>query len=180
LITATASFEPKPAQPEWPAPRWMPRGAAARCQPAIGERHKARWRSWASRSEDHFSTQKPTAADATRPVRQLVGSTPTGTRTPVPWLRTKYPRPLDDGGSGFKCIITAIGGVKRLANPMQRPGPHPAPLVVISRSSHVTKCYPVLLNSINLRLSPLTELSPGQGFPADVRKARSGAGNTSE
>ena len=25
-------------------------------------------------------------------------STPTGTRTPVPWLRTKYPRPLDDGG----------------------------------------------------------------------------------
>src|SRR5262249_25021103 len=28
-------------------------------------------------------------------------STPTGTRTPVPWLRTKYPRPLDDGGSAI-------------------------------------------------------------------------------
>ena len=34
-----------------------------------------------------------------------VESTPTGTRTPVPWLRTKYPRPLDDGGLGRDSII---------------------------------------------------------------------------
>lgn len=27
-----------------------------------------------------------------------IRSTPTGIRTPVPWLRTMYPRPLDDGG----------------------------------------------------------------------------------
>src|ERR1700678_2630887 len=32
-------------------------------------------------------------------------STPTGTRTPVPWLRTKYPRPLDDGGGGDSIIL---------------------------------------------------------------------------
>lgn len=25
--------------------------------------------------------------------------TPTGIRTPVAWLRTRYPRPLDDGGT---------------------------------------------------------------------------------
>ena len=31
-------------------------------------------------------------------VRTGESSTPTGTRTPVPWLRTKYPGPLDDGG----------------------------------------------------------------------------------
>ena len=32
-------------------------------------------------------------------------STPTGTRTPVPWLRTKYPRPLDDGGQKMQLMI---------------------------------------------------------------------------
>jgi hypothetical protein len=35
-----------------------------------------------------------TSADGWQPP----ASTPTGTRTPVPRLRTKYPRPLDDGG----------------------------------------------------------------------------------
>jgi hypothetical protein len=37
-------------------------------------------------------------------------STPTGTRTPVPWLRTKYPRPLDDGGQNMHLIINLVSG----------------------------------------------------------------------
>src|SRR5262249_19799737 len=44
-----------------------------------------------------------------------VRSTPTGTRTPVPWLRTKYPGPLDDGGVINKFIIFPSRSVKRLA-----------------------------------------------------------------
>src|SRR6516162_1128441 len=31
----------------------------------------------------------------------FMSSTPKGTRTPVFWLRTRHPRPLDDGGSAF-------------------------------------------------------------------------------
>ena len=34
----------------------------------------------------------------TRKQRPAFRDTPTGSRTPVSWLRTKYPRPLDDGG----------------------------------------------------------------------------------
>ena len=30
---------------------------------------------------------------------QTLPGTPKGNRTPVPWLRTRYPRPLDDGGT---------------------------------------------------------------------------------
>ena len=43
-------------------------------------------------------SNKMTLAEARVAASPDVGSTPTGTRTPVPWLRTKYPRPLDDGG----------------------------------------------------------------------------------
>ena len=43
----------------------------------------------------------------TRRMGEYPGSTPTGTRTPVPWLRTKYPRPLDDGGMLTNGIISS-------------------------------------------------------------------------
>src|SRR5262245_20576501 len=43
-----------------------------------------------------------------------VESTPTGTRTPVPWLRTKYPRPLDDGGLDRESIINHTATESRL------------------------------------------------------------------
>jgi hypothetical protein len=32
-------------------------------------------------------------------------NTPKGTRTPVAWMRTKNPRPLDDGGKVRKCFV---------------------------------------------------------------------------
>src|SRR4029078_4877925 len=31
--------------------------------------------------------------------------TPTGTRTPVFWLRTRHPRPLDDGGLSLQLLL---------------------------------------------------------------------------
>ena len=52
-----------------------------------------------------------------KPTRRMggnPGSTPTGTRTPVPWLRTKYPRPLDDGGMLTNGIISSWGSQSSL------------------------------------------------------------------
>jgi hypothetical protein len=61
-----------------------------------------------------LSTQKTTTAKSTRLARRRVASTPTGTRTPVPWLRTKYPRPLDDGGMLTNGIISSWGSQSSL------------------------------------------------------------------
>jgi hypothetical protein len=43
-------------------------------------------------------------------------STPKGSRTPVLWLRTRYPRPLDDGGvcELYVNLGLAFAGVKAL------------------------------------------------------------------
>src|SRR5208337_2369565 len=62
-----------------------------------------------------------------------ISSTPTGTRTPVPWLRTKYPRPLDDGGNSRRFIISHRAGESSLRRIVNRPPP-PA---VIRRCSRV-------------------------------------------
>jgi hypothetical protein len=40
-------------------------------------------------------------AERTSAATPIKGDTPTGNRTPVFWLRTRYPRPLDDGGPDF-------------------------------------------------------------------------------
>src|SRR5208337_2016782 len=50
-----------------------------------------------------------------------ISSTPTGTRTPVPWLRTKYPRPLDDGGIVSRFIINHTSGESSLRSILNRP-----------------------------------------------------------
>src|SRR5580704_16016465 len=69
--------------------------------------------------------EKTTAADTSRSPRQRVVSTPTGTRTPVPWLRTKYPRPLDDGGIAANIIIISRGSQSSLLQcPCLAPGKH--------------------------------------------------------
>ena len=45
-------------------------------------------------------------------------NTPTGNRTPVFWLRTRYPRPLDDGGAGFVLSADLVAEhVRRDSNP---------------------------------------------------------------
>jgi hypothetical protein len=55
-------------------------------------------------SDPHLRPASSAPAAAGRaPARRVAGflsdsSTPTGNRTPVSWLRTRYPRPLDDGG----------------------------------------------------------------------------------
>ena len=107
--------KPAPAR-KWPGRVSRLRGAKALCRRATGGRRKTRWRSWWSRSADHAVDPKGSKGRTgfLKP-QQPIGSTPTGTRTPVPWLRTKYPRPLDDGGMRLKCIIDQSGGVKRVA-----------------------------------------------------------------
>ena len=59
--------------------------------------------------------QKGPAATATGP---HVISTPTGSRTPVSWLRTRYPRPLDDGGVSGRNYINRGGQVKGMGKKM--------------------------------------------------------------
>ena len=52
--------------------------------------------------------------------RAFLSSTPTGTRTPVPWLRTKYPRPLDDGGLKMNIIIRRARSQSSILVPKSR------------------------------------------------------------
>jgi hypothetical protein len=61
------------------------------------------------------SASSAPAAAAREPSVSL--STPTGNRTPVSWLRTRYPRPLDDGGKTFRfCQSTSRSGGTRTPN----------------------------------------------------------------
>src|SRR5215210_2894808 len=48
--------------------------------------------------------------------RPWLRSTPKGSRTPVLWLRTRYPRPLDDGGAWH-----GNGDHRRGGNPVKLP-----------------------------------------------------------
>jgi hypothetical protein len=78
---------------------WIERSQFAKCLPDVAASIQTNSSPAPNTAMPHRSTAFALAECDSRVSSLCMRSTPTGTRTPVPWLRTKYPRPLDDGGS---------------------------------------------------------------------------------
>jgi hypothetical protein len=51
-------------------------------------------------------TKKPRKTPGVSSISLCLPTTPTGIRTPVFWLRTRHPRPLDDGGLLLQLVLS--------------------------------------------------------------------------